>query len=282
MTIPKIVHTFWTGAPNKFVERCFARMALMNPTWQLRIHTDGSEMDPLPGKQTLTPQQFSDWLRLCLLAKYGGVWLDASVVCVAALETWIDRDEERVIGFECPIAAEIMESWAFAARPRHPLILAWKREFARAIRMGFGVYKQTYPYKNHPIHKHMPYLTIHGAYYVVRDPALVVLLPVCGTGPLGYLCEYFVAGPKKHAVFLAVPKLFVQRRSEPLVKLRSFERREVYILEYVLPVMRGSTLHSLGMRTSWRAIVLYACLLVYLLEKISRTNKFAQTSRAGR
>ena len=112
------------------------------------------------GFEKLRLQAKTDFLRLCLVEKYGGVWLDASIICNRSIEESMDINETRVVGFECPMGKGILESWAFGARPSHPFITEWKNEFARAIRVGFDSYKKTSGLQHNAIYGCMPYLTI--------------------------------------------------------------------------------------------------------------------------
>lgn len=162
--IPRVIHTFWTGEADVVVEACIARMSEANPGWEVARHADFKEAEAVEGFDALVVQAKVDWLRLCLVERYGGVWLDASVVCNRGVEESFDVSEARVVGFECPIGEGIMESWAFGARPRHPFITAWKREFGRAIGMGFEEYKSRSGLSSNAIFEHMPYLTMHGAF----------------------------------------------------------------------------------------------------------------------
>ena len=162
--IPKIIHVFWKGNHSEFVEACIARMRSMHPSWTLHRYSNFDEAEYVNGFDKLQMQAKTDWLRMCLIAKYGGMWLDASIICNGAIEESFDIKESRVVGFECPIGEGIMESWAFGATPLHPMIIAWKNEFRRAIEASFEVYKQQSGLEEHPIYEHMPYLTIHAAY----------------------------------------------------------------------------------------------------------------------
>ena len=175
--IPKILHVFWRGPPMVIVEACIQRMRVMHPNWDVRRYSDFDEADPVEGFDKLEVQSKTDWLRLCLIEKHGGVWLDSSIICNGTIEQCMDLNETRVVGFECPIGEGVLESWAFGARPNHPFITAWKQEFRRAIVMGYDAYYAAYPHKDHAIYQSMPYLTIHGAFLVVspRFPDAVVM-----------------------------------------------------------------------------------------------------------
>lgn len=92
----KIPHVIWScwlqGADNmpKMVSQCIASQQRMLPDYEHRLLTIGNidKYVDLPNeiidkyKRGIIPAaSFSDILRLCVLKKYGGVWMDASVYC---------------------------------------------------------------------------------------------------------------------------------------------------------------------------------------------------------
>jgi hypothetical protein len=82
----------WVNAPPlvKEVSKSYTRH---NPGWRV-VHLDahnykrytGGELPYLAG---LLVQHKSDMIRLALLERYGGVWADASMLCLAPLDTWL-------------------------------------------------------------------------------------------------------------------------------------------------------------------------------------------------
>jgi hypothetical protein len=74
----------------------------------------------------------SNLIRLQLLAKYGGVWVDATCFCVRGLDSWID--EVLISGFFAfsrPGKDRLLSTWFLAAEPQNPLILEVERQFVR-------------------------------------------------------------------------------------------------------------------------------------------------------
>ena len=95
--VPKIIWTcWWQGTENlpPVVEKCIASIRKYCPDYELRIVTADNMHDyvNLPDyimqkhkKGNITRTQLSDLLRLELLTKYGGMWLDATVFLTAPL-----------------------------------------------------------------------------------------------------------------------------------------------------------------------------------------------------
>ena len=240
--IPRTIHTFWTGKANVVVDACIARMSEANPGWEVVRHADFEEAEAVEGFDALSVQAKVDWLRLCLVERYGGVWLDASVVCHRGVEESFDVSETRVVGFECPIGEGIMENWAFGARPRHPFITAWKREFGRAISMGFEEYKSRSGLSSNAIFEHMPYLTMHGAFVLVAAsyPEQVFMRHSLDDahGPF-YFAKKEWAWNVGFVRVLSVGKLFLfdYPRYPPLLKLNGEMRDQATFLLNRLPVL---------------------------------------------
>jgi len=105
--------------------------------------------------QTLIPQHKADYIRLALLQKYGGVWMDATII-VNSREVFNKLYDEAVeknsqaslftLGDEvAPAAAKLdpyfIENWFIMAPAESPVIGAWFHEFDAAVRMSFLDYQ---------------------------------------------------------------------------------------------------------------------------------------------
>ncbi len=98
-----VIWSFWEGQPPNLVLRCFESIRIHNPSRPLIVLSratlpkflDPSVDFPLFHGRRGTPDDFSkvqylaDWVRLKLLEKYGGVWLDASIICTSSVDNWI-------------------------------------------------------------------------------------------------------------------------------------------------------------------------------------------------
>lgn len=153
----RVIWAFWhsgeSGA-SAFVKTCLQRMRDINgPQWQVRVLSDDSvqsylEADELEAflymKRKWSVEHAADLLRLILIKKYGGVWMDASSIPLESQEDIlienglidtenttesqrkdvlvfsIDRQEE---GFEK--RAPVIENWYMAARKNALFIDRW-------------------------------------------------------------------------------------------------------------------------------------------------------------
>lgn len=219
MGVPRNLFVFWKGSPSVLPELCIRRIRSLHPHWDVRVLSDAEER--CPGFERLSVQAQSDWVRVCALAKHGGVWLDATCVCTRPVESWVDMGAERVQGFHAPWQASCLESWAFAAPAAHPLMLAWKRELERAIAVGFEAYQDRARARlaGEPVLDRLPYLTVHACYRIAakrsNEPARL-LLPL----PFKYLSDTDWNSDRAIDAMLSGP----MPATSPLIKLRGAEK----------------------------------------------------------
>ncbi|CAK9062367.1 unnamed protein product [Durusdinium trenchii] len=148
---PRIAWSFWDKGAEKlpdFRRLCVETWAAQNPDWEIEILDQRNVLDflepsdlPRLWDEMYVPWQ-ADAVRLALLAKYGGLWIDASTICFQPFDAWIygaiqseERPEEIAAfyfsawGCEMHKSKEFVENWVMAARREHPLMLAWQALF---------------------------------------------------------------------------------------------------------------------------------------------------------
>ncbi|SCB16463.1 capsular polysaccharide synthesis protein [Rhizobium hainanense] len=123
---------FWAQGVEKappLVQTCL-RSVEMNACGRKRIvlttDTVGDYLD-LPGRvMDRIPfwgwTKFSNLLRLMLLARHGGTWIDATVLIDRAIPTWIEERDFFV--FRWPYDPRILATWFMHARSETPLVVA--------------------------------------------------------------------------------------------------------------------------------------------------------------
>lgn len=136
MPLPKRIWMLWfdgdKGMP-RLVRRCYESWVECNPSWEVillseadlhqYVDFDYSRLSYL-GKATL-----SDLIRLELLAKHGGVWVDATCLCMRPLESWLPSYlQSGFFAFDRPGRDRPLASWFLASSPRNPLVVSWFSE----------------------------------------------------------------------------------------------------------------------------------------------------------
>jgi len=135
--IPKHVFTYWYSqdpSSNQLVRECTDTWRLHNADWDIHTLNDDNlkEFTEIHRRSDESVQHFTDRLRLDLLERYGGVWLDATIWMNTSLN-WVHSYNENVVGFNNPIRTETnaMENWFIACVPGSRLIREWNREFKK-------------------------------------------------------------------------------------------------------------------------------------------------------
>lgn len=74
-----------------------------------------------------SPVVLSDLLRLHLLAREGGVWVDATLYCCKPIESWLEPYmTSGFFAFRNPGPDRPLSSWFIAARPGNTLMAVWR------------------------------------------------------------------------------------------------------------------------------------------------------------
>ena len=127
-------------------------MTDLNPSWDV-ICADRDSCELICGRSMPLPMKkwrdvhVADWFRLQCLAEHGGVWLDASVLCLQPLEAWVDMREDTALqAFDAPIRrAGIMENWALACAPGCAFARALAEEMQVCATVGHTEYRASLP-----------------------------------------------------------------------------------------------------------------------------------------
>ena len=150
--IPRIIWAYWNGdSVPLLIQRCFDNWARLNPGYSLRILNDAQlpqYVPQLPGNlQQLPVAKRSDWLRLELLHRHGGIWLDASTILTEPLD-WLLEQQQRsgadlvayyLERYTRDLQVPVVENWLMAA-PRaapsspHCTRNTWSRSCRRRAR----------------------------------------------------------------------------------------------------------------------------------------------------
>ena len=124
--IPKKIHFLWFGKKDKseLIERCISSWKNLNPDFEIK---EWNEQNFDVNSHPFTKKMYasghyafvSDYARLEIIEKEGGVYLDTDMLLVKSLSDLLDT--ECFLGKE---SENIISAGAFGAIPNHPFISA--------------------------------------------------------------------------------------------------------------------------------------------------------------
>lgn len=101
----------------------------MNPRWNFQFLRredllEHFDLDELTGGTVngMSPQNLSNLVRINLLQKYGGVWADATCLCMVPLDDWVhEYARSGFFAFSKPGPDRLISNWFLAAKKGCPL-----------------------------------------------------------------------------------------------------------------------------------------------------------------
>ncbi len=154
--IPKIIWSFWNDI-NKIpetVKKCIETWKFHNSNYKIIIITTDTIkyytkdiINPLTGEQIdilnlkhASDNNFtrlSDFVRVSILMKYGGIWCDASNICTGSFDEFLSKTNTDYVGyyinsFTAPNTNKftpVPENWFFACSTGCDFIKEWFNEF---------------------------------------------------------------------------------------------------------------------------------------------------------
>lgn len=141
-TVPKIIWAYWHDASlPPLIQACLKSWKRYAPDYTINLLNKDTVSDftgPVPYfVKRRSAAAMSDWVRLKLLEVYGGIWMDASILLLAPIETLLPQ---KATDGAAPFAfynrvwttdprRPMMESWFIASCPKEKLIQLWRREY---------------------------------------------------------------------------------------------------------------------------------------------------------
>lgn len=139
MDVPRVIWLLWLQGWEQ--APVLQRMAAQswkrhNPSWDVRLidrwslkhYIDDRYLQPM---STLVKarQAASDMIRLLLLSQHGGVWVDATALCMVSLDMWLPEVRGDFWTFTAGRDTSTLPecTWFIVASPRSELIQAWRR-----------------------------------------------------------------------------------------------------------------------------------------------------------
>lgn len=118
----------WNNAP-QIIKHCKDSWIYKNPDWEVKLLDKDSISSFIEIEgfkclfKNLSIAHMSDLLRLELLEKYGGVWVDASLFCILPLNSWIFNVlKTDIFLFKSDTRLTIIANWFIAAKKNHKTI----------------------------------------------------------------------------------------------------------------------------------------------------------------
>jgi hypothetical protein len=138
MAVPKIIWSLWLqgwDSASDLVRACATSWSRLNPGWEVR-HLTRAHVDQLFSnaasnahllERNIPPEALSDVVRLELLARYGGVWADATTYCLAPLDKWLGpAAASGFFAFDRPGPDRTLSTWFLATTVSSQVILRWR------------------------------------------------------------------------------------------------------------------------------------------------------------
>lgn len=141
------IWTYWDqGVENisPFSKKCIKTWKIKNPNHNVIIidrynvfnYLNESELPP-NWKLIDVPQHKSDFVRLSLLVKYGGVWIDISTICIKPINN-IFKQTKSIEGFAIRSFSKnndlsVFENWFISCKKGSKLIKIWRDEMFKAF-----------------------------------------------------------------------------------------------------------------------------------------------------
>jgi hypothetical protein len=136
--IPKIIWTYWDKPQiPEFVQICQKNWRKFAPNYKIHIlHKNNvEEWVNMPIRwQNLPPYRQADILRLKLLEKYGGIWMDASILLMENPDKFVEGDLTLFMTPNSGMDNPVYENWFIASSRQNLIIKKWIKEVLIAIK----------------------------------------------------------------------------------------------------------------------------------------------------
>lgn len=130
----KHIFIYWyQGFKNSpyLVKKCLESWKFYNPTWEITEMDKNNLYEFLPDldkfeNYNISHAAYSDIIRINLLNRFGGLWVDATTFCNKSLDEWLDN--YLVNGFFCfsnPGPDRLISSWFIYSSEDNYIIQKW-------------------------------------------------------------------------------------------------------------------------------------------------------------
>lgn len=132
--IPKKIWIYWDKGWDKapaLAQICSESWKIKNPDWNIALIDDKMtkvllDIDWIE-KKNLSPQSKSDIIRINLLYKHGGVWVDSTTLCITPLTEWLPPlMQSGFFAFPDTNRDRSIQSWFIASTKNHIILEKWR------------------------------------------------------------------------------------------------------------------------------------------------------------
>lgn len=114
------------------VKECQKTWESLNPEWEIITLDETNvhqyvDVEPILAKQRFMEKAaIADIIRIKLLAKYGGVWVDATCHCQNPLDSWLEGvTRSGFFAFHKPVKESLVAIWFLAVSENNHLMAKW-------------------------------------------------------------------------------------------------------------------------------------------------------------
>jgi len=135
--LPKVVWMYWRQGRDSLpflVQACLESWRLRNPTWDIRLIDDQElarliDLEGFDQRADISLQALSDIIRVRLLQRHGGIWVDATLFCVKPLDEWLsEMTQDDFFVFSSKRTDRVMTTWFIAANAQSEFLAHWAEE----------------------------------------------------------------------------------------------------------------------------------------------------------
>jgi hypothetical protein len=153
-TLPKRIWSYWDSNVPRSIQNNIDNNRKILSDWEYIFITESTlgqylDVESFPEQyKKLSSQHKADYIRLELLKKYGGVWVDAGIIVHS--QSTFNRLYKEAVATQSQLSAFTLteeeeyyiENWFIMAPLESPVIQAWSQEYTTAVEKGFLQYKE--------------------------------------------------------------------------------------------------------------------------------------------
>lgn len=147
-SFPKRIYIFWDKGESKapeIVKHCIESWRGKNLDWTVTV-LDADAAKNFVDPDSLPPEiriaHYADLLRMKILSEHGGIWVDATCMCLKPLSSWIFPllSQSGFFVFSRPGPDRLISNWFIASSADSPIISKWSAVSERYWRLQHRKY----------------------------------------------------------------------------------------------------------------------------------------------